>query len=242
MPTKELCETCFNATGPFDRVHDRRMLRERARIYLHLARGSFSLRDGADLLALWDEATRREPIIREFVDEPRWRTEADGVPFTGAKFAAIFGTEPLAPGNETANPADIPQLVDEIVSFAARRDLPPELIACGMPYLVFRIHPFKDGNGHVLRMLTCSLMHAAGYHEAMLLAYIDLIRERHNDMCNLSREVSLGKAQTEDHAIFHMSTMVDAQRSVLEAVTVRIPRAPKSEQKAGDAFRPFTYN
>lgn len=101
-----------------------------------------------------DEATRREPIIREFVDEPRWRTEADGLPFTGTKFAAIFGTMPLDPGNETANPADIPLLVDEIVSFAAREDLPPELVACGMPYLVFRIHPFKDGNGHVLRMLT----------------------------------------------------------------------------------------
>ena len=220
MQTKELCESCLCATGPFDqpRVHERRMLRERARIYLHLTRGPFPLRDGADLLALWDEATRREPIIREFVDEPRWRTDADGLPFTGTKFAAIFGTRPLDPGNKTAYPADIPLLVDEIVSLSAREDLPPELVACGIPYLVFRIHPFKDGNGHAIRMLTCSLMHAAGYHEAMLLAYIDLLRERHNGMCDLSREVTLGKAQTEDHAIFHMRTIVDAQRSVFEKI------------------------
>jgi hypothetical protein len=59
-------------------------------------------------------------------------------------------------------------------------------------------------------------MHTAGYHEAMLLAYIDLIRERHCDMCDLSREVSLGKAQIEDHAVFHLNAMVDAQKSVLE--------------------------
>ena len=49
----------------------------------------------------------------------------------------------------------------------------------------------------------------------MLLAYIDLIRERRSDMCELLREVTLGKAQPEDLALFHMRTMVDAQKTVL---------------------------
>lgn len=223
LPTDELCERCLTARGPFDRGLDRRMLRERACMHLCLSRGSFALRSGDDLLAIWDDVTRHEPLIRQFVNEPRWRTEADGTPFTGAKMAAIYGARPLAPGDETADPADIPELVSEMVSFAARDDLPPELIAFAMPYLVFRIHPFVDGNGHVMRMLACVLLHSAGYPEPALIVYVDLFRKHRKEICLLSRDVSLGRASTTDHVILHMNLLLGAQRAVLEML--RKPRA-----------------
>ena len=215
----ELCETCIEVRGPFDQGFTRRKLRERARIHLHLSHGQHALRSSSDLLALWDEATRREPDIRLFVDEPRWRTAADGVPFTGAKYSALYGARDLDPGNETAEPADIPQLVDGAVNFAARDDLPLEIIALAMSYLLFRIHPFRDGNGHTLRMLCCGLMHAAGYSEPALLAYIDLLHERRLDLCLLSQGVSLGRATTEDHVAFHVNLMLDAQQCVIDALS-----------------------
>ena len=215
QPIDSLCEQALVARGPFDQGPVRTMLRERARMHLHLSRSTFALHTSQDLLTLWDEATRSEPIIREFIDEPRWRTAEDGVPFTGAKLAAIFGTKDLTPGDETADPASIPQLVEEVIAFASRQDLPPEIVAFGMSYLVFRIHPFKDGNGHTLRMLCCGLMHDAGYDEPTLLTYLDLLRGRHFEMCQLSRAVTLGKAATEEHIAFHLNVLLDAQREVL---------------------------
>ena len=210
----ELCEHCLEARGPLERGPARRMLRERARIHLVLANGSHGLRCRCDLLEMWDAATRREPEIRQFVGEPRWRTAADGTPFTGTKLAAIYGVTPLSPGNETADPEDIPELAEDIVRFATRDDLPPEVVALGLLYLVFRVHPFVDGNGRTARMLSSCLMHRAGYNEATLLAYVDGYRIHRGESCRLSQRVSLGSARTEDHVAFHLNIVQEAQERV----------------------------
>ena len=169
--TAELCEACLQNYGPIDGARKRRFLRERARIQLHLSKNTSLLHTSADLLALWDEATAQEPPIRAFIDEPRWRRESDGLPFTQAMLAPIYGTIPLRPGLETANPADIPQLAEGIVDFARSDELPRELVALGLFYLFFRIHPFVDGNGHTTRMLVSDILHREGYSTPTLLTY-----------------------------------------------------------------------
>lgn len=46
--------------------------------------------------ALWEEATRREPIIRLSIDEARWRTESDPVPLFRLEARAAFRPEARA--------------------------------------------------------------------------------------------------------------------------------------------------
>ncbi len=109
-------------------------------MHLHLSRSTLALHTSQDLLTLWDEATRSEPIIREFINEPHWRTAEDGVPFTGAKLAALFGTKDLIPGDEMADPASIPQLVEEVIAFAKEQgfelsDTQLEAVAGGLEWL-----------------------------------------------------------------------------------------------------------
>ena len=140
QPIDSLCEQALVAPGPFDQGPVRTMLRERARMHLRLSRSTFALHTSQDLLTLWDEATRSEPIIREFINEPRWRTAEDGVSFTGAKLAALFGTKDLTPGDETADPASIPQLVEEVIAFAKEQgfelsDTQLEAVAGGLEWL-----------------------------------------------------------------------------------------------------------
>ena len=211
----ELCEACLDARGPFNRGDDRRLLRERARIHMRLSREPLDLRSTQDLLAAWDEATRKEPSIRVFVGEPRWRTEADGTPFTGARMAAIFGPLPLGPGRETADPKDIPQLAKVIVNYLQRDDLPPEVVALGLSYLIFRVHPFMDGNGHTIRMLCCDTLHRVGYSEPTLLAYVNGVYFRHDEMCDLSVDIALGRARTEDQVVFLLGLLRNAQEMVI---------------------------
>ena len=52
-------------------------------------------RTPADLLSLWDEATRLEPLVRLRISEPRWRTGEDDVPFTTTPLSRALGTDPV---------------------------------------------------------------------------------------------------------------------------------------------------
>ena len=218
---EELCRACLEARGPFDGGRQRQVLRERARIHLRFSGDAHAIRSVEDLLALWDEATCREPKTRLFLDEPRWRVDADGLPFTRARLAPLVDPVPLAPGLETADPEDIPQLAEAIVDFVHCDDLPPEVVAFSLFYLVFRVHPFVDGNGHTMRMLVCDILHRAGYSEPTLLAYVNVHRERLLAMCDLSIDVSLGRARPQDHIAFLMKGMLQAQEQVLGLYTAR---------------------
>ena len=117
-------------------------------------------RTPADLLSLWDEATRLEPLVRLRISEPRWRTGEDDVPFTTTPLSRALGTDPvpLPCGKKTADPARIPALVDGLFDFLSTGDLDPVLTAVHVPHLIGRIHPFVDGNGHTGRLLMCDLL------------------------------------------------------------------------------------
>ena len=215
LDVNQLCEACLEARGPVEGGPRRCMLRERARLHLRLAGRPLVLERPDDLLLLWDEATRREPIIRLFVDEPRWRTGADGVPFTGRLLAPLREPSPLLPGRETADPPDIPALAEEIVGFARRDDLPPEVVALGMSYLLGHVHPFADGNGHTLRMFGYEALHRAGYCEPTLLAFADALRARRKELCELTAQVTLGQRTWADHVAFLLAVLGQAQGEAL---------------------------
>lgn len=200
VPTDELCERAIALRGGLEGGVERTAMRERARLHLRLARGKVEPpHDAGDLLALWDEATRGEPLIRLRVSEPRLRDGADGLPFTGTDRAAIFGAMPLTPGNETADPEDIPRLLGRFLAFCGRCDLAPELVAARSLLILWKIHPFVDGNGHTGRLLTCEALARAGYPEPMLLAYLGEMRAHRDEICETVRSVTLGRLGATAH-------------------------------------------
>ena len=216
LPLEELCERAIEARGPVDGGVRRNHLRERARLYLHLSRGSWQLDSPEDLLGLWDVATRREPLVRNAIDEARWRTADDPVPFTGARMAWLFGVQPLKPECATADPCDIGPLVESIVSFVHESNLPPELVACAVEFMMFFTHPFVDGNGHTSRLLTCDLLHKAGYSTASLLALIDCLHKSRPEISRMIQDIVKGKASSEEFVALYLGLLAEAQETVLD--------------------------
>ena len=216
LPLEKFCERAVEARGPLDGGVERNHLRERARLYLHLSHGSWQLGAPGDLLELWDVATRREPLVRNCIDEPRWRTADDPIPFTGGRITWLFGIRPLKPECATADPRDIGLLVESIVSFVRESDLPPELVAFGAAFPMFFAPPFVDGNGHTTRLLACDTLHKAGYSSATLLALIDRLHESRPDISQLVKGVVMGNASSEEFVAFYLGRLVAAQEAVME--------------------------
>ena len=217
LPLEELCERAIEARGPVDGGVSRKHLRERARLYLHLSRGSWRLCDPDDLLELWDIATRREPVVRNAIDEARWRTADDPVPFTGARLAWLFGVQPLKPECATADPRDIGPLVESIVSFVRESDLPPELVAFGVKFPMFFTHPFYDGNGHTTRLLVCDTLSKAGYSSASLLALLDRLQKSRPEISRMLGRLRTSEiASSEEFVALHLGKLIEAQEAVTE--------------------------
>lgn len=220
LPLDGLCERAIEARGPLDGGIQRKHLRERARLHLHLTRGSWQLGTPDDLLELWDIATRREPVIRNRRKEPRWRTADDPAPFTGARMAWLFGAQPLRPECATADPRDIGPLVESVVAFVRESGLAPELVAFGVGFPMVFAHPFVDGNGHTTRLLACDTLHKAGYSSASLLALMNYLQESRPDASQLVKAVVMGSASSEEFIAFHLDRLVAAQKAVRESLLI----------------------
>ncbi|MBQ9043628.1 MAG: hypothetical protein IJ111_12545 [Eggerthellaceae bacterium] len=216
LPLEELCEQAVEARGPLDGGTERKHLRERARLCLHLSRGLWQLGAPDDLLELWDIATRREPLVRNVIDEPRWRTADDPVPFTGGRMTWLFGVQPLRPECATADPRDIGPIVESTVSFVCDSGLPPELVAFGASFPMFFAHPFVDGNGHTSRLLACDTLHKAGYSSATLLALLDRLHESRLEISQMIKDVVMGNASSEEFVAFYLGRLTAAQEAVME--------------------------
>ena len=213
-PLGALCERALKLRGGLSAGPERLAMRERARIFEHLSKAAQEPpRHPADLLALWDEATRLEPAVRLHVSEARWRTEEDSVPFTKTPLSRATGSDPnpVPPGKQTADPGDIPALVDALLAFLGAGDLDPVLTAVHAPQLIGRIHPFADGNGHTGRMLMCDLLSHAGFGAPTLVSYITVHRRRAWEWAELMDNAGLGRAGADELVSFQLGMLQEAQ-------------------------------
>lgn len=177
--TEELLDYCMGLRGePWEQAPARRDMRERARIWRMLARGDTHVPTSSEeLMELWSQATAGEfPIYRE-ASVPQFRKS--GIPFsrTGVPFEQ---GEP-APGKETLSPKHIEGAVREMLSFANGSDLALEERAAVVKFSLAYIHPFRDGNGHVGRMLMCRMLVPA-YAPITLLSFIAVLQGRRTDV------------------------------------------------------------
>lgn len=158
--TETFCRDILSVPGDSRSLRD---LRERARVLLHLRSGAVLPHTPEDLLRLWTGATRGDPAVCGL--PAHFRREGEHIPFTGSRSG---GEVPR--GWETVSPGEIPRETEGLLRWI-RTDVPPEARAVCVFFLFGRIHPFCDGNGRTLRMLTCSLLSGA-YSEPVLLSFL----------------------------------------------------------------------
>ena len=163
--TEAFCRDVLSVPGNGRTVRD---LRERARVLLYLRSGAALPRAPKDLLALWTNATRADPGIGGSLPA-HFRREGERIPFTGGQPG---GEVPR--GWETVPPGEVPRETEGLLRWI-RADIPPEARAVCAFFLFGRIHPFCDGNGRTLRMLTCALLSGA-YSEPVLLSFLERLQ------------------------------------------------------------------
>ena len=186
--TEAFCRDVLSYPGDSRCVRD---LRERARVLLYLRGGAAVPRTPEDLLAMWTSATRAEPDVCDGLPA-HFRREGEHIPFTGRQTG---GEVPR--GWETVSPGDIPRETEGLLRWI-RTDAPPEARAVCAFFLFGRIHPFRDGNGRTLRMLTCTLLSGA-YSEPVLLSFLERLQANRP---LLTLEESRTNAEREDLSIF----------------------------------------
>ena len=171
--TRSFLDSCLTLRGSFREGRVRRLVREQARLLGYLADGA-PLPDSAEaVLSLWETANRMEPRWAD--DLPaHFRTPDERVPFAHGKNP--FVSAPVPVGYETSPPEEIPEAVSRLAEFVQRQDLPRELAAFTAHFLLVRIHPFPDGNGHTARLLCCGML-APKYSAATLTAFLSLMHE-----------------------------------------------------------------
>ncbi len=163
--TEAFCRNVLSVPGDNHSVRD---LRERSRVLLHLRGDALLPHSPEDLLALWTTATRGDPGVCDGLPA-HFRRDGEHIPFTGRQPG---GEVPR--GWETVSPGEILRETEYLLRWI-HTDASPELRAVCTFFLFGRIHPFCDGNGRTLRMLTCSLL-SGTYSEPVLLSFLERLQ------------------------------------------------------------------
>ena len=210
--TGELLERCMALRGePWEQAPARRDMRERARIWRMLARGDIRVPTSPEeLIDLWSQATAGEfPIYRE-ASIPQFRKS--GIPFSRTETPFEQG-EP-APGKETLPPERIEGAVREMLSFANGSDLQIEERAAVAKLSLEYIHPFRDGNGHLGRMLMCRMLSPA-YAPATLLSFAAILQEKRMEVSRAIAGTVRARTDAAPFVRLMLESLGEAQRVAL---------------------------
>lgn len=206
---------CLALKGePWGEAPMRRDMRERVRVWRHIARRNARVpRSRDELLALWSEANEGEfPLYRES-ETARFRTE--GIPFAHGRIP--FEAAPLPPGAQTAAPEEMPAEVDRLLALVADEPLALEARAAAAYIAHGAIHPFRDGNDHCGRMLSCSML-ADAYSPATLLALTERLQGSRAEVGKEIRATIGGQKDAERFCRLFLDLLAQGQRDVLAAV------------------------
>src|SRR5215469_1086852 len=128
---------------------------------------------------------------------------------------------------ETATPFETPRWMKELVDWfneSVSEETQHPLILIGIFIVVFlAIHPFKDGNGRLSRVLTTLLLLRAGYGY-VLYSSMESVIEANKDNYYLAlrrtqQTIRKGKQNWEYWLVFFLRTMVKQKDNLAEKVT-----------------------
>ena len=206
---------CLALKGePWSEAPMRRDMRERVRVWRHAARqGARVPRSRDELLALWSEASEGEFPLYRGTETARFRTE--GIPFAHGRVP--FEAAPLPPGAQTTAPEEIPVEVDRLLALVANESLALEARAAAAYFAHGAIHPFRDGNGHCGRLLSCAML-ADAYSPAALLALTAQLQSRRRELGAEIRAAVGGKKDAERFCRLFLGLFVQGQWDVLDVI------------------------
>ena len=120
---------------------------------------------------LEEKAGKREPFseklilaVQEYVEKgaPKEKTGLRGPMPPGVLFA-VYDSQSGNPEYIPPEYTDVPQLLDELVTYVNTTDDHPLLVAAVVHYQLVTIHPFEDGNGRTARLLSGYILDSNGY-------------------------------------------------------------------------------
>ena len=76
---------------------------------------------------------------------------------------AVYDSQTGAPDYIPPEHIDIPELIDELVTYVNTTDDHPLIVAAVVHYQLVTIHPFEDGNGRTARLLSGYILDTNGY-------------------------------------------------------------------------------
>ena len=142
----------------------------------------------------------------------RWPTASS--PTSARRFprarVGLFDRRPAPPECETDAADDIPRDVDALLRFVGRGDLPAEWAAFTSYFLLLRIHPFRDGNGHAARMLALALL-APHYGTEQLVRFVARMQGHKEDLVGLLGDIRLQKSEICDLVAFMLSLLDESR-------------------------------
>ena len=211
---EEFAERIFALCGrPWSQAPARRDARERIRIWRRLTAGERRVPATlCDLFALWDAATAGEVPFYEESETVRLRA---GTPFSqGGK--PFEQSKPPA-GWETVDPADIERELGHFFALIAREDLALEVRAAAALFALWHIHPFRDGNGHVGRMLLCDML-APSYSVPTLLAFVSKLQGARGPISETMAEIVREHKDLAPFVELVLSLLAEASQSCITSV------------------------
>ena len=122
-----------------------------------------------------------------------------------------------APGKETLPPERIEGAVGELLSFANVSDLPPEERAAIAKFSLEYIHPFRDGNDHVGRMLMCRML-TPEYSPITLLSFVAVLQGRRAEVSCAIADAVRTRSDTAPFARLMLDSLSEAQRRVMDSL------------------------
>ena len=166
---EELAARCYALRGvPWSEAKARRDMRERMRIWRYLEEGCARVPSSIeDMFALWNEATRGEVAIYRESETAQLRR---GIPFAYEQIPFEYAAP--APGKQTVAPNEVEHETRNLIEFIQSDGIEPELHAAASLFALYYIHPFRDGNGRLGRLLTCAML-ADHYSASTLLALVE---------------------------------------------------------------------
>ena len=211
---EEFAERIFAMRGrPWSQAPARRDVRERIRIWQRLSAGERRVPATLDdLFALWDEAMAGEV---PFYEESETACLRAGIPFSQGS-TPFEQVRPPA-GWETADPGHIERELACLFGFLARNDLPPEAHAAAALFMLWHIHPFRDGNGHVGRMLLSDML-ASGYSIPTLIAFVSKLQAARGPIARTMADIVRGHKDPTPFVELILSLLADALRSRMTSV------------------------
>jgi Fic family protein len=151
---------------------------------------------------------------------------------------------PLSAAETASGVGELCRLYDDVV---ASEQVPPLVAIGACVFDVLCIHPFRDGNGRVSRLLTLLLLHRHGFEVGRYVSLDRLVEDEKTRYYEVLRQSSArwhdGKHDLEPWLLFFLGVLRTAGREFEErAGKVNVPRGAKTaavEQVIAEMDGPF---